>query len=99
MARELNATREELEEFIEFVKDPLPKFVPDWEYLNPRQQQVFRRLVYADISYRELAQELHITHQTLKNHVWQATRRIRTRPGELRGQLIEKFQEMADEFI
>lgn len=101
MASKFSATREELEEFIEFVRDPLPKFVPTWKYLEPRQKEVLRNLIYRDITYRELALELNISHQTVKNHVWNAINKkgVRLRPHEIRGRLLERLREMANELI
>ncbi|NET57677.1 MAG: response regulator transcription factor [Symploca sp. SIO2E6] len=57
---------------------PPPSPPPGWEELTPREQEILQ-LIATGASNREIAQELHITEKTVKNHVTNILSRLNLR--------------------
>jgi len=60
------------------IRNPAPTPPPGWEELTPREQEILQ-LIATGASNREIAQELHITEKTVKNHVTNILSRLNLR--------------------
>ncbi|NEP13210.1 MAG: response regulator transcription factor [Symploca sp. SIO2C1] len=60
------------------IRNPAPSPPPGWEELTPREQEILQ-LIATGASNREIAQELHITEKTVKNHVTNILSRLNLR--------------------
>lgn len=92
-------SREQVEEFVEFIKNPLPEIVPNWERLTPRMRRVMHMYVIQGMGYESIAYELSIVIQTVKNHVWLAGGITGTTNSIIKDDLIEEIRRRADELI
>ena len=60
------------------IRNPSPSPPPGWQDLTPREQEILQ-LIATGASNREIAQELHITEKTVKNHVTNILSRLNLR--------------------
>ncbi len=60
------------------IRNPAPSPPPGWEELTPREQEILQ-VIATGASNREIAQELHITEKTVKNHVTNILSRLNLR--------------------
>lgn len=60
------------------IRNPSPSPPPGWQELTPREQEILQ-LIATGASNREIAQELHITEKTVKNHVTNILSRLNLR--------------------
>ena len=60
------------------IRNPSPNPPPGWQELTPREQEILQ-LIATGASNREIAQELHITEKTVKNHVTNILSRLNLR--------------------
>ena len=99
MADKYGTDREEFDKFIEWVRDPLPSFVPNWDRLSPRRRECLYYLICQGYAHKEVAQKLRISTQTVKNHTWEATQITGMRPKDLQDELIREIMRRANELI
>jgi len=99
MADKYGTDREEFDKFIEWIRDPLPSLVPNWDHLSPRRRECLHYIICRGYTHQEIAQKLGISAQTVKNHTWEATLITGIRPKDLQDELIREIMRRADELI
>ena len=99
MAHQRPTDREQVEAFVEWIKDPLPTIIPNWEWLSPRQKEVMKMFVCQRMYVKEIAAELHISVQTAKNHTQKASKKTDITLSMARDLLHSEIYRRANELV
>jgi len=99
MANKYGTDRKEFDKFVEWIRDPLPSLVPNWDRLSPRRRECLHYIIRRGYTHQEIAQELSISVQTVKNHTYKITQITGIRPKDLQDIFVREILRRADELI
>lgn len=99
MAYQHETSCDEIEDFVRFVRDPLPETVPYWHKLTVRQQNIVRMFVLEGMMYKEIGYALVIERSTVRNHASRISEKTGMILSELKSELVDEIRRRADELI
>lgn len=85
------------DELKKLAEDPLKEiFGEAWMSLTPRRKQIIEMLIYKDVTYQQIANELGLSKQTISNTIREALSKLGIwRTKEIYVLIIEEFRNRA----